>query len=254
MSEHIRVEREGAVTAIRLARPEKKNAITTAMYVAMAEATEAAEADETVRVIVFLGSGGAFAAGNDLKDFLENPPQDESAPVFRFLTALVASTKPIVAGVDGVAVGLGTTLLLHCDLVYVTAAARLQTPFVNLGLTPEAGATYLLPRFLGHVRAAEMVMLGEALDGEAAVRLGLANALVAAEDLEEKALGAARTLAAKPPASLRATRALLKANRPQIERAMKAEADEFTVRLRSAEAREAFSAFFEKRQPDFSKV
>jgi enoyl-CoA hydratase/carnithine racemase len=254
MSEHIKAVRDGAVMTIRLARPEKKNAITTAMYTAMAEAMETAESDDTIRVIVFLGSGGAFAAGNDLKDFLENPPQEESAPVFRFLNALLNATKPIVAGVEGVAVGLGTTLLLHCDLVYVTANARLQTPFVNLGLTPEAGATYLLPRFLGHVRAAEMVMLGEPMDGETAVRLGLANALLAPEELEDKVLSTARALAEKPPAALRATRALLKANHPQVEAAMNAEAAEFTARLRSAEAKEAFSAFLEKRKPDFSKT
>lgn len=253
MDDHIELSRHGAVLALRLARPEKKNALTASMYTALAEALERAEDDSELRAIVFLGSGGAFSAGNDIRDFLDSPPRDERSPTFRFVSALPRSSLPLIAAVDGAAVGIGATMLLHCDLVYVTARARLKMPFVDLATVPEAGSSYLLPRRVGHVRAAELVMLGEAIDGATAVRLGLANRLVEPEALEETAFAAARALAAKPPAALKRTKRLLKADRPALEAAMARELADFVACLDSAEAREAFSAFLEKRGPDFSR-
>lgn len=254
MTQPVEISRDGAVLVLRLRRPDKKNAITAAMYAAMADALAGLERDDTLRAALITGSDGLFTAGNDLTDFLQNPPAGEDSPVFRFIAALPRADKPLVAAVDGPAVGVGTTMLLHCDLVYVTARARLQVPFVNLGLLPEAGSTYLLPRLIGHARAAELVMLGEPIDGEAAVRLGIASRVVAPDELEATALAAARALADKPPAAMRITKQLLKSDRPAVEAAMRREGEEFIRRLRSAEAREAFAAFLEKRKPDFSSI
>lgn len=252
MGDPVEIGRDGAVMTIRLCRPDKKNAITAAMYARMADALDELNRDDALRAGLFLGTDGIFTAGNDLSDFLQHPPAGEDAPVFRFISALPRAEKPLVAAVDGPAVGVGTTMLLHCDLVYVTARTRLQMPFVNLGLLPEAGSSYLLPRLLGHARAAELVMLGEPVDGETAVRLGLANRLVAPEQIEETARAAARALAEKPPAAVRITKRLLKSDRAAVEAALKREGEEFVGRLQSAEAREAFAAFLEKRKPDFS--
>jgi enoyl-CoA hydratase/carnithine racemase len=252
MSEHLQIDNSEGVLRIRFNRPDKKNALTAAMYAAMADALEAGEADNDLRAIVFLGSGGSFTAGNDLKDFLENPPLSADAPVFRFISALPRLAVPTIAAVDGAAVGVGTTMLLHCDFVYVTPGAKLQMPFVNLGLLPEAGSTYLLPRLVGPAKAAEITMLGEPFDGAEAVAMGLATALVDKEALEDKALATARTLAAKPPGAMRATRKLLRDDRDKVEQALMEEVRQFSERLTSPEAREAFAAFLEKRPPNFS--
>jgi len=253
MDRHIELARAGAILALRLARPEKKNALTAAMYAALAEALESAEDDPELRAVVLLGSDGVFCAGNDIKDFLERPPRDDTSPTLRFMRALPRLSLPLIAAVDGPAIGIGATMLLHCDLVYVTTRAQLKMPFVDLATTPEAGSSYLLPRLIGHVRAAELVMLGDAIDGETAVRLGLANRVVAPEALEETAFAAARKLAEKPPEALKRTKRLIKADREALDAAVARELVDFRECLDSAEAREAFSAFLEKRKPDFSR-
>lgn len=254
MSEHVEVERDGPLLVLRLARPKKRNAVTSAMYAALADSLEAADGDMSVRAVVILGSGGTFTAGNDIGDFLDNPPVGHDAPVLRFLRALAAATVPIVAGVEGDAVGIGATMLLHCDAVLVTPSARLRMPFVDLGIVPEAASTYLLPKIMGHLRAAELLLLAEGFDGERAVELGLASRVVPDDELACEAMAAARRFAAKPPHAMRETKRLMKADRPATEAAMDAEARLFAERLASTEAREAFIAFMEKRPADFSKL
>lgn len=254
MSEHVAVTIEGGVLRIELRRAEKKNALTAAMYAAAADALAAAEADADVRVILIHGQPGVFTAGNDLKDFLDNPPLSDDTPVFRFISGFAALTKPFMAAVSGPAVGVGTTMLLHCDLVYADPSARFQLPFVNLGLCPEAASSLLLPALAGHARAAELLMLGEPFGAEQALAMGLINAVLPADGLLGHALGRAARLAAQPAGSVRATKMLMKrALRGPIADAMAAEAKEFRSRLTSPEAREAFAAFFEKRTPDFSR-
>jgi enoyl-CoA hydratase/carnithine racemase len=248
------VAREGAVQRIQLNRPDKKNAITTAMYAGLADALAAAEADRGVRVVLLHGAGDAFTAGNDLADFLANPPQSADRPAPRFLHAISHAAKPIVAAVHGVAIGIGTTMLAHCDLIYAAAGTRFHLPFVNLGLCPEGASSLLLPLAAGYQRAAELVMLGEPFDAGKARDIGLVTEIVPGAALLATATAAAQKLAAKPPASLRATKQLLKrALLPQIEAALAAEFAAFGERLGSPEEKEAFTAFFEKRPADFSK-
>jgi enoyl-CoA hydratase/carnithine racemase len=246
--------REGAVLRIQLNRPEKKNAITTAMYAALADALAAAEADRSVRVALLHGAGECFTAGNDLHDFLANPPQPDDGPPGRFLRVLGHAAKPIVAAVHGVAIGIGTTLLGHCDLVYAAEETRFHLPFVNLGLCPEGASSLLLPLAAGYQRAAELLMLGAPFDAAKAREVGLVTEVVPAPALLAAAAAAAQALAAKPPASLRLTKQLLKrALAPQIDAALAAELEAFRARLGSPEAKEAFTAFFEKRPADFSR-
>lgn len=253
MTADVHTAKENGVLVLQLTRAQKKNAITAAMYADLAAALTAAETDSDVRSVMITGEDGVFTAGNDLADFLANPPLDQSAPVFQFIAALANATLPYVAAVDGPAVGIGTTLLLHCDFVVLTPRARLQLPFVNLGLVPEAGSSYLLPKMLGHARAAELLLLGDPVTAEDAVRLGFANRIVPAEQLQQTALDLAHRLAAKPPAALRASKRLLRQDRDHLLAVMREEARQFAERLVSAEAREAFSAFLEKRAPDFSR-
>jgi enoyl-CoA hydratase/carnithine racemase len=253
MTAHILTETDAGVMTLRFNRPDKKNAITAAMYTALAESCRAAEMDGAVRVIVIAANGDAFTAGNDLKDFAENPPTTPDAPVFQFMRALAHLSKPVIAGVNGVAVGIGTTLLLHCDLAYAVPAARFQMPFVNLALVPEFASSLLLAQLIGTRRAAELLMLGEAFSAEAALEYGLLNAVVAPESLTETVAGKAKALAAKPPAALRETKRLLRAELPQITARIAREAEAFGGRLRSPEFAEAAKAFFEKRSPDFSR-
>jgi enoyl-CoA hydratase/carnithine racemase len=246
--------RAGALQRIQLNRPDKKNALTAAMYGAIADALRAAHADPAVRVVLIHGAGGAFTAGNDLQDFLANPPRTPDAPVARFLHAVSHAEKPLVAAVDGVAVGVGTTMLLHCDLVYAAAGTRFSLPFVNLGLCPEAASSFLLPAIAGYQRAAELLLLGEPFDATHAHALGIVTEVVPAETLLVRAEEAAQKLAAKPAASVRLTKRLMKrAWMPAVEAALAEEMREFGARLGSPEAKEAFSAFLEKRKPDFSK-
>jgi enoyl-CoA hydratase/carnithine racemase len=254
MTDLIRVDTDERITRIQLNRPEKKNALTQAMYVALVEAIAAAEADPAVRVLLVHGSESAFTAGNDIGDFLAGFPMGEESPVRRFLHALALAPKPVVAAVNGAAVGVGTTMLLHCDLVYCGRGARFQLPFVNLGLVPEAGSSYLLPAIMGHRHAAKLLLLGEPFGAEEAHAAGIVNRVVPDGDVLETALQAARTLAAKPPAALRIAKSLLKGRQWETLRAvMDEEAAHFAERLRSPEASEALQAFVERRQPDFSR-
>jgi enoyl-CoA hydratase/carnithine racemase len=253
MSGLVRVGVTDGIFHIEIARPEKKNALTAAMYQAMANALDSADADPAVRVILISGAGGNFTAGNDLADFLATPPMDENAPVFRFIKGFANLQKPFVAAVEGVAIGVGTTMLLHCDLVYAGTAARFALPFANLGLTPEAASSLLLPLRAGHAKAAEMLMLGEVFSAQTALDIGIVNAVLPDGQVLDHALERCRKLTTQPATSLRLTKQLMKrAQDALIREAMNVEADVFRQRLVSLEAKEAFAAFFEKRKPDFS--
>ena len=253
MADPIRVEDAGdRVRIIRMDRPEKKNALTGAMYSAMTEALRQADTDSSVRVVLITGTESCFTAGNDLADFAAKQP-GQPAPAIRYLEALAAFTKPVIAAVSGVAIGIGTTMLLHCDLVYAAADARFQLPFVNLGLCPEAASSWILPTRMGHARAAELVFFGEPFGAEKAYDIRLINEIFAG-DLLPGALGKAKALAEKPPAALRATKRLLKtAQADAIKQAMARETEQFAALLQAGEAKEAMAAFLERRKPDFSR-
>lgn len=253
MTEHLRVDTDERIMSIRFNRADKKNALTQAMYAAAADALSNADQDDAVRVVLISGTNDCFTSGNDLSDFLNSPPAGDNSPVGRFLQAISTVRKPLVAAVEGIAVGIGTTMLLHCDLVYAGQSARLQLPFVNLALVPEAGSSYLLPALMGHQRAAELLMLGEMFDARKAVDYGIVNAICADGRTYEHAQAQARSLAAKPPAALRLTKELMKGkHRPAVVEQMQTEMQQFGQRLVSPEAREAMRAFMERRAPDFS--
>ena len=253
MSESVRLGLTDGVFRIEMARPEKKNALTAAMYQTMADALASADADPAVRVILISGAGGNFTAGNDLADFLATPPMDESAPVYRFIEGFSRLEKPFVAAVEGVAIGVGTTMLLHCDLVYAGSGARFALPFANLGLTPEAASSLLLPLRAGYAKAAEMLMLGEVFSAQTALDLGIVNAILPDTQVLDHALERCRKLTTQPAASLRLTKQLMKrAQNALVRETMSVEAEVFRQRLVSPEAKEAFAAFFDKRKPDFS--
>lgn len=242
------------VAAIVLNRPAKKNALTAPMYQALAEALHACDADPAVRCIVIHGSAEAFTAGNDLEDFLNHPPLDDSAPVFQFLSALPACSKPLVAAVAGPAIGVGTTMLLHCDLVYAADNARFALPFVQLGLCPEAASSLLFPMLAGHQRAAEKLLLGDPFGAEEAREMGLVSKVLPAAETIGFALAQAARLARLPASSLRATKRLMRLGMDStIRQRIVDEGNEFRVMLTAPEAREAFSAFLGKRKPDFSR-
>jgi len=254
MTEHILVQTEARIQKIQLKRPEKKNALTRAMYSALAEAIGQGEADDDIRAIFITGSDGSFSSGNDIMDFLQGPVLGENSPVSQFLAAISQAKKPIVAAVNGVAVGIGATMLLHCDLVYAAESARFRLPFVNLGLNPEAGSSYLLPQMMGYHRAAELVLLGDFFDADMARKVGIVNAVYTDDDLLENAWQKALQLAAQPPAALRLAKSLLKrSSAPAIAEAMREEGKHFAGRLQSPEAAEAMQAFMERRKPDFSR-
>lgn len=249
----ILVERaaEGVMT-IAFNRPGKRNAITAAMYQTMADALAEAHDDASVRAILIRGGAGAFSAGNDLEDFMKSPPNSDDAPVLQFLRRMSGAQKPIVASVAGVAVGIGTTLLLHCDLVYAADSATFSLPFTQLGLCPEAASSLLLPRVAGYVLAAEKLLLGEAFDAQEAHRMGIVNRLLPAAEVDAFAFGQAAKLAALPASSLRVTKTLMKhATEQEIAERMKDEVVHFGKMLLAPEAREAMTAFFQKRKPDF---
>ena len=250
----VQVEVNDGVMEIRLNRPDRKNALTHSMYESISAAMDEAEATPSIRVMLFTGTRDCFTAGNDMVDFLQNPPKGDNSPVMIFLRKLVEVEKPLVAAVNGPAVGVGTTMLFHCDLVVVARSAKLKMPFTSLGLCPEAGSSLLLPMIVGHQKAAELLMLSKVIDGEEAARLGIANQVCDDADYLEQARSLCRELAQQPAAAVRLTKALMK--RPYIEQLrehMKYEGDHFGQRLDSAEAREAMTAFMEKRQPDFSQ-
>jgi enoyl-CoA hydratase/carnithine racemase len=255
MSHHILTHTERGVTTVTLNRLDRKNSITAQMYGAMADALAAAAADAAVRVLVFQGHETVFSAGNDIGDFLNQPPATQDSPVFRFLRGLATFEKPLLAAVCGPAVGVGTTMLFHCDLVYAGDNAAFSMPFVNLGLCPEAASSLLVPRMLGYHRAAEALLLGEPFMAEAALEVGLVNRVVPPTEANGVAQAAAQKLAAKPLSSLIETRRLMKRGQQQtvLER-MAAEGEVFARLLAAPAAREAFGAFMEKRKPDFSKT
>ncbi|HUP05584.1 MAG TPA: enoyl-CoA hydratase [Caldimonas sp.] len=242
------------VATVEIARPEKKNAITQAMYRDMAAALDAASADKAVRAVLITGQPGIFTSGNDIEDFVQRPA-GQASPAFGFMRALMDCEKPVIAAVTGAAIGIGTTLLLHCDFVYVSDEARLAMPFVSLGLVPEFASSVLAPRVLGRVRASEKVLLGEPFSGVDAVDLGIANAVLPAGEVVPHARRVAERFNALPPGAVRETKKLLRrADRETLLAAIEVEGAVFAERLQSAEAKEAFSAFFQKRKPDFSKT
>lgn len=255
MSAEILVSKHDGWVEIAFNRPAVKNALNLAMYEAATAALHEAAADNATRVVIFRGEGGSFTSGNDLNDFIQNPPTDEHSPVFRFLRALVEFEKPLIAAVEGHAVGIGTTMLLHCDLAYAAAGARFQLPFVNLALVPEAGASLILPAMIGQRHAAELLLLGERFSPEEAQRAGIINAVLPDSDaLLAHARERAAKLARLAPSAVRESKRLMKAHSKEaVWEVMKIEAAVFSSRLQSPELAEAVSSFFERRQPDFSK-
>lgn len=249
MTDHIQLVRDGAVLAITFARPDKKNALSSAMYEALIVALNVADRDEEIGAILFVGSGGAFTAGNDIGDFLAGTRAAHGAPAFRFIKALANCDTPMVAAVEGVAVGVGTTMLLHCDLVYAAPGATFRMPFVDLGLVPEAASSLLVPRRFGAAKAAELLLLGEPFDGAEAYRLGLVNAVVPNDALLAHARSKAQALAAKPRAAIAATRRLLRGDRAEVLARMEEESAAFAKALTSPEAKRAFEAFLAKSKP-----
>jgi enoyl-CoA hydratase/carnithine racemase len=246
------------VATIEIARPEKKNALTIAMYQAMADAIHAAKADGAVRAVLITGQPGIFTSGNDIEDFMSRPPgggsDGQDSPVFQFMRALIECDKPVIAAVTGAAIGIGTTMLLHCDFAYVSDEARLAMPFVGLGLVPEFASSLLLPQLMGQARAAEKLLLGDPFTGADAVEYGIANAVLPAGEVVNHARRIAERFNGLPPGAVRDAKKLLRG--PQTEAILKtirSEGELFAARLRSPEAMEAFQAFFQKRKPDFSK-
>ncbi|MDP2331607.1 MAG: enoyl-CoA hydratase [Reyranella sp.] len=255
MTDYVKTEVAAGIMTLTLARPDKKNALSSAMYSALSDGLERAEKDPEIRVVVFQGDGDSFTAGNDLADFAAQAAKKDRGEnqAGRFIRNLGKATKPLIAAVQGNAVGVGTTMLLHCDLVFLAESARLTTPFVNLALVPEAASSWLLPARIGHVRAYAMFALGEPLDAASALACGLANAVVPATELRGRARAAAEALTRRPPGALSHTKALMRefeAIAARIDR----ESVIFAERLQTAEAREAFTAFAERRQPNFSSA
>ena len=247
------VTRADAVQLLRINRPDKKNALTRPMYKALCDAIEAGDADPAIAAHVIAGTGGMFTAGNDIKDFLAAGASSDGqvSEVVRFIRLLPKINKPLIAAVDGIAIGIGTTLLFHCDLVYATPAATFATPFLDLGLVPEAGSSLLMPRLMGYQRCFEMLVMGETFTAERAREAGFVNAIVPATDLEKTAMMSARRLAAKPPEALAIARRMLRGDIAEISKRVDEEAIAFEQRLKTPEAREAFQAFLEKRPPRF---
>jgi enoyl-CoA hydratase/carnithine racemase len=255
---NIRTATLNQVCTIEIARPEKKNAITVEMYQAMADALNAARDDAAVRAVLITGQPGIFTSGNDLEDFMKRRPGEGSdamdSPVVRFMRALIDCDKPVVAAVTGAAIGIGTTMLLHCDFVYVSDEARLAMPFVGIGLVPEYASSLLVPQLMGQRRAAEKLLLGDPFTPQVAVDCGLANAVLPAAEVVPHARRVAERFNTLPPGAVRDAKRLMRGpHREQIIATIRAEAELFAARLKSPEAKEAFTAFFQKRKPDFSK-
>ncbi len=261
MIAHIEDHREACIQTIRLNRPDKKNALTPQMYLAIADALRSAQTDPKVRVTVLTGSGDSFTAGNDIGDFVltSNAPKGEKsltegpAPFPTFLASLMAAQKPVIAAVNGMAIGVGVTMLMHCDLVYAADTARFGMPFVNLGAVPEAGSSVLIPAMLGRMRAMELFLLGEQFKAQKAQELGFVNEIFAADQLMLKVREIAARLAAKPPSALRETKRLVRQHGALLENAIREEGRTFDAQLRTPESKEAMKAFNERRPADFSK-
>ena len=247
-------ERSESILRIELNRPAKKNAMTSSMYVTLAELFNDAANDEDVRVVLWYGAGDSFCAGNDIEDFLKNPPGPGESPQARLENALVIFDKPLVTAIRGAAIGGGTTMLTHCDFVYAGESAKFQMPFINLGLVPEFGSSCSLPTWLGHLRASELLLLGLPFGAARAAELGLVSRVVPDPNLLATATQTAEQLAAKPAGALQTCKKLLKRSaREQMEQAMRVENEAYAVLLRSPDAKEALTAFLEKRKPDFTK-
>lgn len=253
-SPHVDIFEKNRILTLVMNRPERKNALTLDMYTTLADSIEKAGEKGDIRVILICGAGGCFTSGNDLEDFMEHPPtEDGSSPVERFMKALYYCPKPVIAAVEGIAVGIGTTMLLHCDLVYAGKSATFQMPFANLGLCPEFASSLFLPQIMGHAKASELLLLGEPFGPHEAASCGIVNRVLPDKDLRQWARDKAEHLALQPPAAIRHTKKLLRAGVMALgEEAMRREMELFMPALRSAEFSEAVTAFFEKRKPDFS--
>jgi enoyl-CoA hydratase/carnithine racemase len=251
MSSDIITDRSGSILLIQFNRPARKNALTSSMYDTVANLLNGAAGDSSVSVVLLHGAGDSFSAGNDLEDFLKNPPKPDDSPQQRFVTALINFEKPLIAAVHGATVGSGTTMLTHCDFVFAAENTRFQMPFVDLAVVPELATSYLIPAQIGYIPAAELFLLGMPFNARRALELGLVTRVV--EDPLATAMETARALAEKPAGALQATKELLKRwSREQSQAAVRGEIEEFSTRVRSAEAREAITAFLEKRRPDFT--
>jgi enoyl-CoA hydratase/carnithine racemase len=247
-------EHSGSILRVVLNRPTKKNAMTSSMYVTLASVFNDAAKDERTHVVLWHGAGDSFCAGNDVDDFLKNPPGPGDSPQARLMNALLDFDKPLVAAVHGAAIGGGTTMLTHCDFVYAGDSTKFQMPFINLALVPEFGSSWSVPARIGHIRAAELILLGLPFDAKRAADLGLVTQVVSDQNLLATATETARKLATKPVGAMQASKKLMKGPfRDQIKMAMKAENEEFSVQIRSDDAREALTAFLEKRPPQFNK-
>ena len=252
MSEIV-TERSGNILTIQFNRPEKKNALTMNMYETMAELLNAAARDDAIRVVLLHGAGDSFSAGNDLGDFLKNPPKGYDSPQGHFIDALNNFDKPLIAAVHGATIGSGTTMLTYCDFVYASEHTTFQMPFVNLALVPELGTSYSLPAQIGYIAAAELILLGLPFDARRALELGFVTRVVPEASLLGTAFDTAQRLAQQPAGAVQASKRLMKrSSRDQIATAAKIEVEEYVSRLRSADAKEALTAFFEKRKPDFA--
>ena len=251
MSENIQTDRAGAVLTIRMVRPEKKNALTVAMYTAMDDAMQTAIADDAIRVILITGTDGVFTSGNDLREFASAPASLEESAVIRFLGTISTCPKPVVAAVSGLAIGIGTTMLLHCDLVVADPGTRFSLPFINLGLVPEGGSSLLLPCMLGHRRASELLLLGDMFDAAAAEKYGIVNRVSAPGAADVEAMQWAEQLAAKAPTAMRLSKALLRSETTGLQARMLEEARQFGAQLQGPEFREAVAAFTARRPPSF---
>jgi enoyl-CoA hydratase/carnithine racemase len=248
-------EHAGDILRVQLNRPSKKNAMTAAMYMGMADALNSAAKDESVRVVLWHGAGDSFCAGNDVEDFLKNPVGAVDSPQGHLIDALIHFEKPIVVAVQGFAIGGGTTMLTHCDFVYAGETAKFQMPFINLALVPEFGTSFSLPVRLGYLRAAELIQLAKRFDARRALELGLVTEVVPDNQILATATDTALKLAEKPSGALQACKRLMRrSTREHLERAAKAENEEYSVRLRSPECKEALTAFLEKRPPNFNRA
>ncbi|MGK2873434.1 MAG: enoyl-CoA hydratase [Alphaproteobacteria bacterium] len=261
MTTYIEDQRESYIQTIRINRADKKNALTPEMYLAIAEALRSAQSDKKVRVTVLTGSGDSFTAGNDIGDFVttSNAPKGEKsitqgqAPFPAFLAALMAADKPVIAAVNGLAIGVGTTMLMHCDLVYASDTARFSLPFVNLGAVPEAGSSVLIPNMVGRMRAMELFLLGDQFKAPQAKQMGFVNEIFPADQLMHEVMAIAARLAAKPPSAVRETKRLVRENGVLLEKAIREEGRTFDAQLRTPESKEAMKAFAERRAADFSR-
>jgi enoyl-CoA hydratase/carnithine racemase len=253
MSEDVVITRADSVMEIRFNRPEKKNALTRAMYAEVVQAFESADADPLIRVMLLTGTGDTFTSGNDIKDFQQRVATNAPASASPFLSALSSLQKPLIGAVNGAAIGVGTTMLAHCDLIVAARSARFVMPFTSLGLVPEAGSSLLFPQLLGQQRANALLLLGDAMDATTALHWGFVNQVVDDGALLDTARGLARRLAALPPQAVRMTKRLIRRGAPDLPGRISEELDAFRDRLHSPEAAEAFAAFVEKRKPDFSR-